>query len=193
MKNNTKCSEHPFYERPLKSENIYDGRVVHLFRDDVELSDGSRSVREVIRHNGAVCVLPLTDDGRVACVTQYRHAIGRLTLELPAGKLDTKDEDPESAARRELKEETGYECDKITSLGIMHGSPAILDEAIHLYLATGLRRGKATPDEGEFLDVNHLPLSELADMVMRGEITDAKTQIAVLKVYFNINNGGEQQ
>lgn len=177
----------------MKSENIYDGRVVHLFRDDVELSDGSHSVREVIRHNGAVCVLPLTDDGRVACVTQYRHAIGRLTLELPAGKLDSKDEDPESAARRELKEETGYECDKITSLGIMHGSPAILDEAIHLYLATGLRHGKATPDEGEFLDVNHLPLSELADMVMRGEITDAKTQIAVLKVYFNINNGGEQQ
>ena len=193
MNNNVNCSDHPFYERPIESEKIYEGKVVRLFRDEVELPDGSRSYREVIRHNGAVCVLPLTDDGRVACVTQYRHAIGRLTLELPAGKLDSKDEDPEAAARRELKEETGYECDKMTSLGIMHGSPAILDEAIHLYLATGLHRGKATPDEGEFLDVTHLPLSELADMVTRGKITDAKTQIAVLKAFSNINNGGEQQ
>ena len=179
--------EHPFYETPISSESIYEGRVLHLFRDEVELSDSSRAFREVIRHNGAVCVLPLTGSGEVACVTQYRHAIGRLTLELPAGKLDSKQEDPLLAARRELREETGYECDKMTYLGSMHGSPAILDEEIRLYLATGLHRGEATPDEGELLSVVHVPLEQLAEKVMKGEITDAKTQIAALKVYFNRN------
>lgn len=187
MNKNSNCCDSPFYEKPVASESIYEGKVLHLFRDTVELSDGSEAFREVIRHNGAVCVLPLTDDGRVICVTQYRHAIGRLTLELPAGKLDSKDEDPLSAALRELKEETGCECDKMTSLGVMHGSPAILDEAITLYLATGLHRGEANPDDGEFLDVVSIPLGELADMVMRGEITDAKTQIAVLKAYHELN------
>ena len=176
-----------YYEKPIESESIYKGKVLHLFRDKVELTDGRSSYREVIRHNGAVCVLPLTDDGKVICVTQYRHAIGRMTLELPAGKLDSKEEDPLSAAKRELKEETGYESDKMTNLGVMHGSPAILDEAITMYLATGLHRGEATPDDGEFLDVVTLPLGELVDMVRRGEITDAKTQIAVLKAFLELN------
>lgn len=187
---NTKSmhSDEIFFEKTKTSESIYEGKVLHLFRDIVELSDGSSAYREIIRHNGAVCVLPLTEEGDVACVKQYRYAIGRTTLELPAGKLDSKGEDPESAAHRELKEETGYECDKMTNLGVMHGSPAILDEAITLYLATGLHRGDASPDDGEFLDVVHLPLNKLANMVMNGEITDAKTQIAVLKTHNMINN-----
>ena len=186
MKSNGKKREAPFYEKPLESESIFEGRVLRLFRDKVELPDGSAAYREVIRHNGAVCVLPLTDEGEVVCVTQYRHAVGRSTLELPAGKLDTKDEDPESAARRELREETGYECDKMIYMGAMHGSPAILDEIIHLYLATDLRRGKAMPDEGEFVAVELHTLEELRTMIMGGEITDAKTQIAVLKAYLSL-------
>ena len=188
MENDKMNPEHVFYEKPLESESIYEGKVLHLFLDKVELPDGNPAYREVIRHNGAVCVLPLTDDGKVACVTQYRYAIGRATLELPAGKLDSKSEDPESAARRELREETGYECDKMTYLGAMYGSPAILDEIIHLYLATGLRRGEATPDEGEFVDVIHYTLEELNEMIMRGELEDAKTQIAVMKTILAFKN-----
>ena len=187
MKNNELNIDYPLFEKQIESESIYEGKVLHLFRDSVELSDGSRSFREIIRHKGAVCVLPLTDDRKVACVTQYRYAIGRATLELPAGKLDSKGEDPESAARRELREETGYECDKMTYLGAMYGSPAILDEIIHIYLATDLRRGEASPDEGEFVEVSHHTLEELGEMVMKGEIEDAKTQIAVMKAILILN------
>lgn len=181
-------TEHPFYEQPLESQLLYDGKVVRLYKDTVGLADGKRAYREIIRHNGAVCVLPLTERGEAVCVTQYRHAIGRLTLELPAGKLDSKDEDPASAALRELKEETGLECDRLTCLGKMHGSPAILDEEITIYLAEGLREGEACPDEGEFLAVRNIPLAELVQMVMNGEITDAKTQVAAMKAYIRKRN-----
>ena len=182
MNNNVNCSDHPFYERPIESEKIYEGKVVRLFRDEVELSDGSRAYREVIRHNGAVCILPLTDDGRVACVTQYRHAIGRLTLELPAGKLDSPDEDMLEAAKRELREETGYNAETYTYIGTLYPSPAILSEKIGMYVATGLHKGAQELDEDEFLDVEYMKLGDLVNMVMRGEICDAKTQIAVLKL-----------
>ena len=177
-----------FYEEQTESKSIFEGRVLHLFVDGVRLSDGSESVREVIRHNGAVCVLPLTDGGDVICVRQYRYAVGSMMLELPAGKLDSKDEIPEEAARRELREETGFTCERLISLGDMYGSPAILDERIHLYLATGLHGGRATPDEGELVETVTLPLSELTEMVLRGEITDAKTQIAVMKAHFYCKN-----
>ena len=172
-----------FYEKQTESENIFNGKVLHLFVDKVELSDGSSSVREVIRHNGAVCVLPLTENGEVICVRQYRYAVGKMMLELPAGKLDSKDEDPRDAALRELREETGCSCRKLTFLGTMYGSPAILDEEIHLYLAEGLIGGEASPDEGEFLETVRIPLSKLVSMTLKGEIDDAKTQIAAMKTY----------
>ena len=178
---NTICDP-AFYETPTGSESIFEGRVLHLWVDSVRLPDGSAAVREVIRHKGAVCVLPLTDGGEVICVRQYRHAVGKMMLELPAGKLDSADEDPTLAARRELREETGATCDSLTSLGVMYGSPAILDEAIHIYLAEGLHMGDSCPDEGELIETVTLPLSELCGMILRGEITDAKTQIAVMKL-----------
>ena len=179
-----------FYEKQTDSQSIFEGKVLHLFLDSVALPDGSAAKREVIRHNGAVCVLPLTSDGNVICVRQYRYAVGKMMLELPAGKLDSKDEDPADAAGRELSEETGFTCGRLTKLGVMYGSPAILDEAIHLYLAEDLTEGEARPDEGELLEVVRIPLNELADAVVRGEVTDAKTQIAVLKAYILKNHGG---
>ena len=179
-----------FFEEQTDSKCIFSGHVLHLYLDRVALSDGSEAGREVIRHNGAVCVLPLTDGGDVICVRQYRYAVGQMMLELPAGKLDSADEDPRSAARRELREETGYTACSLTELGVMYGSPAILDEEIHLYLAEGLVGGEAVPDEGELLETVGIPLSELVMMVLRGEITDAKTQIAVMKAYLLKNNGG---
>ena len=170
-------------ERHAASEEIFDGIILHLFRDKVTLPDGKDAVREVIRHVGAVCVVPLTEDGEVICVRQYRYPAAQVMLEIPAGKLDSKQEDRREAALRELREETGVSCECLTSLGAFYPAPAYSDELIDMYLAEGLSYGETAPDEDEFLDVVRVPLSELVDMVMRGEILDAKTQMAVLKVW----------
>ena len=117
----------------------------------------------------------------VIAVCQYRYPIGRVTIEIPAGKLDSAEEDVLAAAKRELREETGYTAEKFTFLGDLYPSPAILSEKIAMYLATGLRKGEQELDEDEFLDVVKVPFAEVVDMIMRGEIPDAKTQTAVLK------------
>ena len=168
-------------EKTVSSELIYDGKVVTLYVDQVSLPNGARSVREYMRHIGAVAVLPLTDEGEVICVRQFRYAHGCLMTEIPAGKLDSKTEDHAQAALRELREETGARCSRLTYLGLFRSTPAVLDEKIDLYLAEGLTFGETDLDEDEFLDVVRFPLSRLVDMVMDGEITDGKTQVAVLK------------
>ena len=122
-------------EKTLRSELIFDGRVVHLYRDEVELPDGGTSVREYIKHVGAVCVLPLTDDGKIVLERQYRYPFSRVLVEIPAGKLDSADEDPTEAALRELREETGYVPERITYIGDYFSSPAILDERIRMFFA----------------------------------------------------------
>lgn len=170
-----------FTERPNTSELIYDGAIVHLYRDTVILPDGKEAPREVIRHIGAVCVVPVTDDGEVILVKQYRHPIGRMTIEIPAGKLDSKAEDPILAAHRELSEETGYECDEMTFIGDINTTVGFCDEVIHMYLARGLKKGSAHPDDDEFIAAVKLPLSEVVGLILDGQITDAKTQAAVLK------------
>ena len=176
------CSENALIERCLDSELIYDGRVVHLFVDRVALPDGSEGVREYVRHIGAVAVLPLTEEGDVICVRQYRYAHGVVMTEIPAGKLDSKEEDHVEAALRELREETGATCERLTYLGLFRSTPAILDEKIDLYLAEGLTFGECDLDEDEFLQAERIPLSRLVEDVMQGKITDGKTQVAVLKV-----------
>ena len=173
--------ESDFTERQIESELIFDGVVLHLYRDVIEQSTGHRAVREIIRHNGAVCIIPINDKGEVICIKQYRYAHAQTMIEIPAGKLDSKDEIPEEAARRELREETGMTCEKLTPIGKMYGSPAILDEVVHMYLAEGLTPGECDPDEDEILETFTIPLDERVRMVMDGEICDAKTQIAVLK------------
>ena len=168
-------------ERRLSSELIYDGSVVHLYVDRVSLPNGATSIREYVHHIGAVAVLPLTDAGEVICVRQYRYAHGCVLTEIPAGKLDSADEDHVEAALRELREETGARCEKLTYLGLFRSTPAILDEKIDLYLAEGLTFGETDPDEDEFLEIVRIPLSTLVDQVLRGEITDGKTQVAILQ------------
>ena len=175
-------TEEQLLEREISSELIYDGSVVHLYVDRVALPNGVEGVREYVKHIGAVAVLPLTADGEVICVRQYRHAHRRVMTEIPAGKLDSTTEDHVSAALRELREETGATCEKLTYLGLFRSTPAILDEKIDLYLAEGLTFGDTDPDEDEFLEIVKIPLEELTEMVMRGEITDGKTLVAVLKV-----------
>lgn len=171
-------------EERIDGEKIFDGVVVHLERDNVRLPNGHTSVREVIRHVGAVCVIPVLENGDVIVERQFRYPHARVLLEIPAGKLDSKAEDPLAAAKRELYEETGYTADRYTLLGELYTTPAFVDEVIHMYLAEGLRRADTAQhlDEDEFLVVEKIHIDTLCDMVMRGEIPDAKTQIAVLKV-----------
>ena len=151
-------------EKQLTTEEIFNGVILHVVRDQVGLSNGNTTVREVIRHIGAVCVIPVTENNEVVVERQYRYPLDRVILEIPAGKLDAPDEDRLSAAQRELMEETGYTAEYIT-----------------MYLARGLHKGERHLDADEFLDVYTVPLKDLADDVMAGRISDAKTQVAILK------------
>ena len=178
-----------FEEKQISSELIFDGKVVHLYCDKIELPNGKESIREYVKHIGAVCVLPITKDKEAILVSQYRYAIGRMLLEIPAGKLDSKDEDPEAAVRRELREETGAIAGKLTYMGKYFSSPAILDECIYMYLAEDLEFGETDPDDDEFIEIVKMPLIELADMIARGEIIDGKTQSAVMKAMYMMQKG----
>ena len=168
-------------EKTASSRLIYDGRVVHLYVDTVTLPDGSASVREYVKHIGAVCVVPLTDEGEVLLERQYRYAVRRTLTEIPAGKLDTPDEDPAEAALRELREETGAVPRELIDLGDFYGSPAIMGERIRMYLARGLTFTDTDLDEDEFLEVFRMPLPDAVEAVLKGEIPDGKTQCAILR------------
>ncbi len=168
-------------EKTVSSRLIFDGKVVHLYKDTVRLPDGAESVREYVKHIGAVCILPLTDDGEVILERQYRYAVRQILTEIPAGKLDAPDEDPLEAAKRELREETGASAREMIPLGDYYGSPAILGERIRMFLARGLTFGETEFDEDEFLEVFRLPLDEAEAAVLRGEIPDGKTQAAILR------------
>lgn len=170
------------YEKKLSSEQIFDGKVVKLFVDKVELPDGKEAIREIVRHPGAVCVIPVTDDNEVIMVRQYRYAFETEMLEIPAGKLEPG-EDPFDAVKRELEEESGVVANKIEYLGEIFTTVAIFDEKIHTYLATELEFKSSHPDEDEFLEIEKIPLDILVDMVMNGKIRDSKTQIAILKAH----------
>lgn len=173
-----------FEEKQISSELIFDGKVLHVYKDDILLPNGKTAFREYIKHIGAVCVVALTDEREVICVRQYRYANDSVILEIPAGKLDFKEEDPMEAAIRELREETGAICREMTYLGLYLSSPAILDEKIHMFLAEGLEFGDTDPDDDEFIETVKIPINTLVDMIMKGEIPDGKTQAAVMRVAY---------
>ena len=154
---------------------------MHVFNCRVSLPNGDESTREIIRHVGAVCVIPVTDDGKAIVERQFRYPINQVITEIPAGKLDSKSEDRLSAAKRELREETGYSADEWIDMGIYYPAAAYSDEKITMYLARGLHKGQQELDEDEFLNVTEVPMQKLIDDVMSGVITDGKTQVAVLK------------
>ena len=169
-----------YTETTLEREELYKGRIIHVHKDRVRLSDGRESLREVVEHPGGVTVIPVDRDGTVCCVRQYRYPYHEHVLETPAGKLEPGEE-PYPCAVRELAEETGLKASHYEYLGAIYPSPGYCQEVLYLYLATGLERGEMHLDEGEFLDVVKYSLDELVDMAMRNELKDAKTVVAVLK------------
>ena len=167
----------------LESEEIFDGKVVHLFKDMIELPNKRKATREVIRHIGAVAIVPLTEDGKVIIERQFRYPLDQVITEIPAGKLDSSTEDRLDAAKRELEEETGYTAEEWIDMGDYYPAAAYCDERITMYLAKGLHKGERKLDEDEFLNIREVPLSELVEDIMAGKITDGKTQVALLKAW----------
>ncbi len=177
------------FEKQLDFEYLYEGRVVRLRRDNALLPNGKTAIREVIEHNGGVCIAALTDNDELLFVRQFRYPYGEVVLEIPAGKRDSIDEDPFECGRRELKEETGAVASNYVFLGELYPSPGYCGEIIWLYAATGLTFGEADLDDDEFLNVEKIPLKKAVEMVLSGEIKDAKTQTAILKVKLLKDNG----
>lgn len=167
----------------IESEEIFDGQVLHVFKDTVMLPNQKTSTRENIRHVGAVAIVPLTEDGKVVVERQFRYPLNRVITEIPAGKLDSKNEDRLAAAKRELEEETGLIANEWIEIGEYYPAAAYCDEVITLYLAKGLQKGKRNLDEDEFLNIMTVDLDELIEEIMQGKIGDGKTQVALLKVY----------
>ncbi|KGR90404.1 ADP-ribose pyrophosphatase [Ureibacillus massiliensis 4400831 = CIP 108448 = CCUG 49529] len=175
-----------FEEKSIRSESIYEGKVVSLKIDDVILPNGKEAKREIINHPGAVAIIAISDEGKLVLVEQYRKALERSIIEIPAGKLE-KGEAPEQTARRELEEETGYGCQNLTYVQSFATSPGFADEIIHIFVATDLYQieEKAALDEDEFVSLMEVTVEEAEKMVKDQRIFDAKTAFAVLWMKLN--------
>lgn len=169
------------HEETLESQPIYDGRILKLKRDTVRLENGSEASREVIIHSGGVCVAAIDDEENLLMVKQFRYPFCEELLELPAGKREAG-EDPQICGIRELEEETGYQAETFEKIGELYPTPAYCTEIIHMYFATHLKLSKQHLDDDEFLTVVRIPFDQAVNMVITGEIKDAKTQIAILKL-----------
>lgn len=169
-----------FYEKTLNSTDIFKGIVFDVKKDDIELSTGKKTIREVVCHPGGVVILALKDEQTILMVKQYRYPLKSVSLELPAGKLEWG-ENPDSAAKREFGEETGFTAQKWDKLGIAYSSPGFCDETLHFYLARNLCRKNYEPDEAEIIEYFEYNLGRIFDMIKTGEINDAKTICALAK------------
>lgn len=174
-------------EKTLKSETVYEGLIFNITHDTVLLENEKTAFRDVLWHHGGVCVIPVTDDNEIYLVKQFRYPFSAALLEVPAGKLENG-ESHEVCGRRELLEETGFTCEEFIYLGEMLPTPAYNSEITHMYLAKGLKFTKQNLDDDEFLDVEKMSLSEAVELVMNGKIRDGKTQIAILKAQYLLNN-----
>lgn len=163
-----------FEEKRVNSRKVYEGAILNVRVDTVTAKKG-HAYREIVEHNGAAAAVALTEDDQILMVRQYRYACDRVVLELPAGKIDKDETDPEAAMIRELKEETGYSAGKVKYLGCINPSVGYSEEVIHLYLMTGLTPGQQSLDDDEALDVEFMPFDEVYQMAAEGRLADAKT------------------
>lgn len=165
-------------EKSLASKSIFEGKILKVAIDQVQLPNGSIAEREVVHHPGAVAILAITPDNKIILVKQFRKAVNKVITEVPAGKLE-KGENPIVCAARELKEETGYSAGSIKEITKIYTSPGFADEIIHIFKAEGLIKGNAAPDEDEFVEIVELPISEIDKLINSDEIIDAKTLVAL--------------
>lgn len=168
-------TDEKLFENVLARREVFDGALVRVEHWDAELYGGKRALREIVHNANAAAIVPVDKNGRVTLVRQYRVAMGRVMMELPAGKKNGEDEDPLVCARRELEEETGLRAQNWRLLCQAKMSPGFLTECVSIYLATGLSQGQDHPDDDEYLNVLNMPLEDALDLVRRGEIDDAKT------------------
>ena len=168
-----------FEEKTVKKETIYEGKILNLRRDVVQ-AVGGQATREVIEHNGAVAMVAITDEGNVILIRQYRYPMRDVILEIPAGKIDKGESDPDDAAVRELKEETGYSAGRMEKLGKIYPSVGYSEEGIVLYLCRDLVPGETDMDEDEAIEIEEHDFDEACSMAENGEISDAKTVCALL-------------
>lgn len=166
-------------EKTMSSEKIYNGKMINLRVDTVELPGHKYQKREIVEHPGAVAVVAVTENKEIIIIKQFRKPIEEVLWEVPAGKLELG-EDPKDCAVRELKEETGYEADKIEFLNSFYTSPGFSNEKIYLYLATGIKEGDPNPDEDEYVEVFKISIDEALCMIKDGSIKDSKTITGIL-------------
>lgn len=169
-----------FYEKQLSSKHIFNGKIADVYCDTVILPDGRKAEREICKHCDGVAVLAINSDDKCAVVTQYRYAFGKNLCELPAGKLDKDESDPQKAALRELYEETGIVPQNILKLGEIYPSPGFCTEVLHLYIAYDLELKEQCLDDGEFLSFEWMSMDELRQKILNNDIKDAKTVTAYL-------------
>mgnify|MGYP000780185266 CR=1 FL=1 len=177
-----------YFEQTEESTGIFNGRIITVHEDTVQLVDGTQAKREIVDHNGGVAIIGLTQEGEVLLVRQFRAPYKEVLFEIPAGKLE-KGEDPFEAAKREFQEECGCTAENFKYIGELYPTPGYCGEIIRLYYATGLEFGEQHLDEDERLDVYKVPLGEAFDRCINGEFKDAKTQIGIMKVREMLNNG----
>lgn len=175
------------FEKTLHKESIYKGTIIDLEVHDIELPDGQTSKRELVYHNGAVAVCAINPDNQVILVRQYRKPAEKTLLEIPAGKLELNEE-RESAAKRELEEETGYIAENLELITEMYGSPGFSNEKISIYLAKDLKIGEMNLDDDEFIEIETYNIEEITIMLQNKEIEDAKTIIALQYLLLNYNH-----
>ncbi|MBD5136217.1 MAG: NUDIX hydrolase [Lachnospiraceae bacterium] len=169
--------------RRINRELVYKGHIIDMYKDTVEIPNGNVAEWDFIGHKGAAAVIPVTNDGKILMVRQYRNALDRYTVEIPAGGLENKDEPMIKCAARELEEETGYKSDNLEFLLSLRTTVAFCNEKIEVFLATNLKKTKQHLDEDEYIDVVPYDVEELVDMIYAGKIEDSKTVAAVLAYY----------
>ena len=166
-------------EKLIKSKNVFKGKLLNVFLDDIKLSNGTNSTREFIKHPGASACIPLLNQSNIILVKQYRYSLRSEMLEIPAGKLD-KIETPEDCASRELEEEIGFQANKLTLLTKIHPAVGFCNEVIWLYLAEDLTETSINPDKDEFIEIVPTSVEDAMNMIKTGIISDAKTIISLL-------------